>query len=151
MEDIGDRVMTDYSGIDWSLPHDVGFKPDDEEQCHVLRLSREGKVDEMRSILSQRDQYRHVSWSDAMIEAAFSTSTPETVRKEMLWELSVKLAGSHEDRVMFTEHFFDLGNASTLGCAQGSTFGRWAETCAARGGCAATPSTHEANGWGCRC
>ena len=99
-----------YDGIEQNRPpllSDEEYQRREEAQRHVLRLSREGQIEEVRQIMKS-DEYLHVDWTGAMFEAAFS-KTPPPQRKKMLWTLSERYAGCPQLREEFCSNLLEMG------------------------------------------
>ena len=111
------EATPDYNFFDNNNDIDLGIGSGEltkrgDTQRHVLRLSREGNVSEVKDILKSRDEkFSYVDWTDAMFEAAYSVVTPPQQKKEMLWTLSSQLSGRYEERLFFCHQFYSLGTS----------------------------------------
>lgn len=74
----------------------------------VLKSSREGDVDTIKVLLKD-PSVSNDTWIGAMFEAAFAVDMSDCVRKEMLWALSERYAGCHNERQQICEEFYNLG------------------------------------------
>ena len=75
---------------------------------NALKLSREGNIIEMKKILNAKELV-NISWGNVMFEAAYAKISTD-VKKEMLWMLSEKISGNHQDRNDICQEFFELGS-----------------------------------------
>jgi len=75
---------------------------------HVLRISREGKIDEVKQVM-KNDKYNHIDWGKVMFEAAFSVESPKSVQKKVLWILSKRYSGCSQTRQELCDSLLEIG------------------------------------------